>query len=135
LRLVIEEPSVFCFGATQLSVADPLPQAHISVHDLLAVIEANVSVPEANLVPLQAPLAVQLEATGVVDQVSTGARLPVAEVLFAVKLMVPAVCAWASDPMTSKGNNMNPCVNLCIFQPVASDAEAGMLPARAQVSG
>ena len=44
---------------------------------------ASVCVPEAALVPDQPPLAVQLVATGLVDQVSTGAKLPVAEVLLA----------------------------------------------------
>src|SRR4051812_19289973 len=112
--------------------AVPLPQAQVSVYDLLAVMVATVSLPEANLVPLQAPLAVQLEATGVVDQVSTGVRLPVAEVLFAVKLMVPAVCAWARDPSTSRGSARKACVNLCIFQPITSDAGAGSFRRRRQ---
>jgi hypothetical protein len=70
-----------------------LPQVQVNVYVLFAVIAGRVSVPDANLVPLQAPLAVQLVATGVVDQVSTGVRLPVADVLLAVKVMVPAVCA------------------------------------------
>ena len=122
-------------GATQLRFAVPLPQAQVSVYDLLAVMVATVSLPEANLVPLHAPLAVQLEATGVVDHVSTGVRLPVAEVWFAVKLMVPAVCAWAKVPSSSKGSARKAFESLCIFQPVASDAEAGMLPARAPVLG
>jgi hypothetical protein len=52
---------------------------------------ATVSLPDANLVPLQPPLAVQLVATGEVDQVRTGAKLAVDDVLFAVKVMVPAV--------------------------------------------
>src|SRR5689334_8057818 len=96
---------------------------------------ASVSLPEANLVPLHAPLAVQLEATGVVDQVSTGVRLPVAEVWFAVKLMVPALCACAHEASTSRGRARKAIVSLCIFQPIASDAEAGMLPAKAPVLG
>src|SRR5215510_9886357 len=92
-RSVSVVPSVLRVGAVQFSVALPLPQVQVNVYDLLAVMVASVSLPEANLVPLHAPLAVQLDATGDVDQVSTGVRLPVAVVWLAVKLMVPAVCA------------------------------------------
>ena len=56
---------------------------------------ARVSEPDANLVPLHPPLAVQLDATGVVDHVSLGITLPVPDVGLAVKVMVPAVCAFA----------------------------------------
>ena len=42
--------------------------------------------------------------TGDVDQVRTGAKLPVEEVLLAEKVMVPAVCAWAIDPNNSIGS-------------------------------
>jgi hypothetical protein len=55
------------------------------------VIFAAVSLPEANFVPLQPPLAEQLEATGEVDQVSTGVALPLAEPGFADRFRVPAV--------------------------------------------
>ena len=62
---------------------------------MLAVMADRVSEPDANLVPLHAPLAVQLEATGVVDHVSLGTTLPVPEVGLEEKLMVPAVWAFA----------------------------------------
>src|SRR5690349_19570955 len=57
---------------------------------------ASVWVPEAAFVPDQPPLAVQLCATGLVDQVSTGVRLPVADVLLALSVTTPAVCALAA---------------------------------------
>lgn len=85
--------SVFLVGAVQLTVAEPVPQLQVSTYDLLLVIVASVWLPDASFVPLQAPLAVQDEATGDVDHVKTGTRLLVAVVLFAVKVMVPAV--WA----------------------------------------
>ena len=56
---------------------------------MLALIAASVWVPEAAFVPDQPPLAVQLCATGLVDQVSTGAKLPVAEVLLALSVTTP----------------------------------------------
>src|SRR5690348_2348172 len=56
----------------------------------------SVCVPEAAFVPDQPPLAVQLWATGLVDQVRTGVRLPVAEVLLAFSVTTPAVCALAA---------------------------------------
>src|SRR5262245_17658470 len=90
-RLVSVVPSTFCVGRVQLTVAVPPPQLQVIVYEVLAVIVGSVSVPDANLLPLQPPLAAQLVATGDVDQVSTGARLPVAVVWFAEKLMVPAV--------------------------------------------
>jgi hypothetical protein len=71
---------------------------------VLALIDAKVSLPEANLVPLQPPPAVQLVATGEVDQVSTGAKLAVEEILLEVKVMVPAVWAWAIEPNNSSGS-------------------------------
>ena len=96
---------------------------------------ASVSVPEANFVPLQAPLAVQLVATGEVDQVSTGAKPVEDEVRFAVKVMVPAVCACAKVPNNSSGSARSAYETLCIFQPIASNAEAGALPAKSPVLG
>jgi len=78
------------------------------------VMLASVSLPEANLVPLHAPLAAQLEATGVVDQVSFGVRLPVADVWFALKVMEPAVCAWAKVPSNSRGSAKKAFESLCI---------------------
>jgi len=56
----------------------------------------NVTVPEAALVPDQPPLARQLVATGLVDQVNTGTRLPVADVELARSVTTPAVCACAT---------------------------------------
>src|SRR5262245_31733056 len=53
--------------------------------------------PLAAFVPDQPPPAMQLRAAGVVDQVSTGVRLPVAEVRFARKVTTPAGCACAAD--------------------------------------
>ena len=49
----------------------------------------------AAAIPAEAHLEVcwQDVATGEVDQVSTGVTLPVPEVVLAVKVMVPAVCA------------------------------------------
>ena len=82
---------------------------------MLLVIEARVSLPDANLVPLHPPLAVQLEATGDVDHVSTGTRLPVAEVLFAVNVTVPAVCACAIEPNNNIGRARNAYLNLCMY--------------------
>src|SRR5688572_3628570 len=79
----------------------------------------KVSVPEANLVPLQAPLAVQLDATGVVDQVRTGVRLPVAEVLLAVNVMLHAVCAWAIEANNSIGSAKIAYETLCMIHPLA----------------
>jgi hypothetical protein len=116
-------------------VAVPLPQAQVSVYDLLELMVGSVSLPEANFVPVQPPLAAQLEATGEVDQVSTGAKLVVDEVLFAVNVMVPAVCACAKEASSSKGSAQRAFKILCMFQPVASDAEAGALPAKAPVLG
>jgi hypothetical protein len=58
---------------------------------VLALIVVCVWLPEAALVPDQPPLARQLVATGLVDQVRTGARLPVAEVRLAVSVTTPAV--------------------------------------------
>ena len=69
---------MFWVGFVQVRLTEPLFQVHVSVYDWFVVIAARVSLPEANFVPLQAPPATQLEATGVVDQVSTGTRLPVA---------------------------------------------------------
>jgi hypothetical protein len=91
-------------GAVQLTVAVPPAQVQVSVYDLLEVMVASVSLPEANFEPLQSPLAVQPEATGEVDQVRTGVRLPVAEVWLAVKVMVPAVCARAKLPSNNRDN-------------------------------
>jgi hypothetical protein len=51
----------------------------------------SVWAPEAALVPDQPPLAVQLVATGLVDQVRRGVISPVAEVALAVSVTVPAV--------------------------------------------
>jgi len=79
------------------------------------VMVASVSLPDANFVPLQLPLAVQPEATGVVDHVSTGTRLPAAEVWFAVKVIVPAVCASASEPNNNIGRARSANLNLCIW--------------------
>jgi hypothetical protein len=62
----------------------------------------NVTVPEAALVPDQPPLARQLVATGLVDQVSTGTRLPVADVELARSVTTPAVCACAEPAATRK---------------------------------
>ena len=81
---------------------------------MLLVIEARVSLPDANLVPLHPPLAVQLEATGDVVHVSTGTRLPVAEVLLAVNVIVPAVWAWANEPSNRSGRANEANMNLCI---------------------
>jgi hypothetical protein len=78
-------------GGVQLTVAAPFRQVQVSEYEVLVVIAGSVSLPDANLVPPQPPRAVQLEATGDVDQVSTGTKRPVAEVWFAVKLMLPAV--------------------------------------------
>ncbi len=61
---------------------------------------ATVSEPDANLVPLHPPLAVQLEATGEVDHVSRGVTLPVPDVGLAVKVMVPA--AWAFEAVAQR---------------------------------
>src|SRR6195256_2026148 len=44
------ELSVFCVGAVQVRLALPLFQVQVSVYDLLAVIVARVSLPEANFV-------------------------------------------------------------------------------------
>src|SRR6185295_1786633 len=85
---------------------------------------ARVSLPEANLVPLQPPLALQLLATGEVDQVSTGARLPVADVLFAEKLMVPAVWACAAAANASRGSTLSAFRSMCIFQSVKCRGKA-----------
>jgi hypothetical protein len=57
----------------------------------------RVTVPETALVPDQPPLARQLDATGVVDHVSTGTVLPTADVVFARSVTTPAVCACAAD--------------------------------------
>src|SRR5215467_6162483 len=95
----------------------PPPQVQVSVYDLLAVIEVSVSLPDANFVPLQPPLAVQLVATGDVDHVSTGVRLPVAVVWLPEKLMVPAVCACASEASSISGRANSPYETLCIFNP------------------
>jgi hypothetical protein len=81
---------------------------------LLLVMVASVSLPDANFVPLQPPPATQLVATGEVDHVRTGTRLPVADVLFAVKVIVPALCACASAPINSSGRAKKACLNLCI---------------------
>src|SRR5688500_13729383 len=62
----------------------------------------NVMVPEAACVPDQPPLARQLLATGLVDQVSTGTRLPVADVELARNVTMPAVCACAAPAATRK---------------------------------
>src|SRR5215510_10928111 len=51
-RLVSDEPSVFCVGRVQLTVAEPPPQLQVMVYEALAVIAGSVSVPEANLLPL-----------------------------------------------------------------------------------
>ena len=85
------EPFEFFVGAVQVSAAVPLPQVQVSVYDLLDEMVASVSLPEANLVPLQPPLATQLDATGDVDHVSTGANALEEEVLFAVSVTVPAL--------------------------------------------
>ena len=53
----------------------------------------NVWVPDAALVPDQPPLAVQLAAAGVVDQVSFGVTLPDPLDGLALKVTTPAVCA------------------------------------------
>jgi hypothetical protein len=113
-RFVSALLSVFVVGAVQDTVAEPPPQLQVSVYDWLDVIAASVSLPEANLVPLHPPLARQLVATGVVDQVNTGTRLPVAEVCFAVKVTVPAVCACAAAPNNSSGSARSAYLNLCI---------------------
>jgi hypothetical protein len=84
---------------------------------------ASVSLPEANLVPLQPPLAAQLDATGVVDQVSTGVTLPVPEAGLAVKVMVPAVCARANVPNNINDSAQDIFESLCIPQ-LLSHAEA-----------
>jgi hypothetical protein len=78
---------------------------------------------------------VQLVATGEVDQVSTGAKPVDEEVRFAVKVMVPAVCACANEPNNSSGSAKRAYETLCIFQPIASSAEAGALPAKSPVLG
>jgi hypothetical protein len=50
--------------------------------------DASVWFPDAALAPDQPPLAVQLCAAGLVDQVRTGTRLPVAEVWLAWSVTV-----------------------------------------------
>ena len=99
------------------------------------MIVASVSEPEANFVPLHAPLAVQVDATGDVDQVSTGAKPVDEEVRFAVKVMVPAVWACANEPNNNSDSAKEAYETLCILQPIASDAEAGALPAESPVLG
>src|SRR6185436_11449800 len=113
-RSVSGVPLVFVVGAVQFTVALPPPHEQVSVYDLLAVIVGSVSLPEANLVPLHAPLAVQLDATGEVDQVSTGVSDPVAEVWLAVKLIVPAVCACATEPSRASDSVSSAHVSFCM---------------------
>jgi hypothetical protein len=56
----------------------------------------SVWFPDAAFVPDHPPLAVQLVATGLVDQVSLGVTLPVPLLGLAVNVTVPAVCACAA---------------------------------------
>jgi hypothetical protein len=86
---------VFCVGAVQRTSAVPPLQLQVSVKLVLALMLGKVCVPDAALSPDQPPLARQLCATGFVDQVSTGARLPVADVWLARSVTTPAVCACA----------------------------------------
>src|SRR5688572_18025984 len=58
---------------------------------------ATDCVPFGAFVPDHPPLAVQLCAVGFVDHVSTGVRLPDAEVWFARRVTIPADCACAAD--------------------------------------
>jgi hypothetical protein len=62
-----------------------------------------VWVPEAALVPDHPPLARQLVATGFVDQVSTGWKLPLELVRLALRLTTPALCA-AATPTSDRAN-------------------------------
>src|SRR6187431_2127565 len=64
--------------------------------------------PEAALVPDQPPLAVQLVATGLVDQVRRGVISPVAEVELALSVTVPAV--WACTADAARKRTMNSAV-------------------------
>jgi len=93
---------VLAVGATQETRAVPAPQEQVSVEFVLALIAASVWLPAAALVPDQPPLARQLVAVGFVDQVSTGAKLPVEDVRFARIVTTPAVCACAAPATTRK---------------------------------
>ena len=92
-RFVSAEPFVFCVGAVQRTTAVPPFQLQVSVKLALALMLGKVCVPDAALSPDQPPLARQLCATGFVDHVSTGVRLPVAYVWLARSETTPAVCA------------------------------------------
>jgi hypothetical protein len=59
-------------GTVQFTVAEPDPQVQVSVNVDVVLMLGRVWVPDAAFVPDQAPLAAQLDATGEVDQVSTG---------------------------------------------------------------
>ena len=56
----------------------------------------KVCVPDAALVPDQPPLALQLVAVGLVDQVSRGVSVLFADVGLTLRFTTPAVCALAA---------------------------------------
>src|SRR5689334_1688734 len=79
--------------------------------------------PDAALVPDQPPLAVQLVATGFVDQVSLGVTLPVPLLGLAVSETVPAVCAWAAPASAHISATLQPMyLALCLVIITAPEA-------------
>jgi hypothetical protein len=106
----------------------PPLQLQVSVKLVLALMLGNVCVPDAALSPDQPPLARQLCATGFVDQVSTGARLPLADVWFARNETTPAVCecALAADRARAMKTSFLESMSDPFEMKQTSDAENGV---------